>query len=160
MASASGAALPAARPPSSVKSGFIEILVVTVIAAAIGVAFAIARPARPVQEAAQAAQDEASPKSGAAVIDLPPIVTNIANPSDTWIRMEISIIFDADAVSHPEVDAALISGDALAYLRTLSISQIEGPIGLQTVRADLNERAKIRSGAKVKELVVRAMVVQ
>jgi flagellar FliL protein len=40
------------------------------------------------------------------------------------------------------------------------MSQIEGPIGLQNLRQELNERASIRSNGAVKELVIRTLVVQ
>ena len=96
----------------------------------------------------------------ASLFDMPPIVTNLGEPRDTWIRLEASIVFDAKALPHPEVIAGEIAGDELAYLHTVALTQIEGPIGLQNVRQDLNERAVIRSGGKVTELIVRTLVVQ
>ncbi len=42
----------------------------------------------------------------------------------------------------------------------MSLKQLEGPIGLQNIRQDLNERAAIRTGGKVRELVIRTLVVQ
>ena len=57
--------------------------------------------------------------------------------------------YDAAALPHPEAVAAEIAGDELAYLHTATLSQIEGPVGFQNVRQDLNERAVIRSGGKV-----------
>ena len=55
---------------------------------------------------------------------------------------------------------AEIAGDILAFLRTTSLSQIQGAAGLQNLRDDLNERVAIRSGGSVKELVIRTLVVQ
>jgi flagellar FliL protein len=91
---------------------------------------------------------------------MPPIVTNLGAPKDTWIRLEASIVFDAKTIPHPETLADEIASDELAYLRTVSLSQIEGPIGLQNIRQDLNERAAIRSNGKVSELIIRTLVVQ
>ena len=91
---------------------------------------------------------------------MPPIVTNLGEPKDVWIRLEASIVFDAKAIPHPEKMADEIAGDELAYLRTITLSQIEGPIGLQNIRQDLNERAAIRSNGKVSELIIRTLVVQ
>jgi flagellar FliL protein len=98
--------------------------------------------------------------ASASLFDMPPIVTNLGAPRDTWIRLEASIVFDAKELPHPDVMAGEIAGDELAYLRTVSLSQIEGPIGLQNIRQDLNERASIRSGGKVAELIIRTLVVQ
>jgi flagellar FliL protein len=91
---------------------------------------------------------------------LAPIVTNLAEPHDTWIRLEASIIFDDEAIAADEVLAGQISEDILAYLRTVTLSQIEGPSGMQHLREDLVERARIRSEGRVKELVIQTLVVQ
>ena len=94
------------------------------------------------------------------VVDLPPIVTNLGAPQDTWVRLEGSIIFDPKTLPHPEAVAGQIGDDILAYLRTISLHQLEGPIGLENIRQDLNERAATRSGGKVRALVIKTLVVQ
>lgn len=88
------------------------------------------------------------------------IVTNLAEPHDVWIRLEASIIFDDEAIAADEVLAGQIGEDILAYLRTVTLSQIEGPSGMQHLREDLVERARIRSDGRVKELVIQSLVVQ
>ena len=60
----------------------------------------------------------------------------------------------------PKPWRAKIGDDILAYLRTVSLQQLEGPIGLENIRQDLNERAAMRSGGKVREFVIRTLVVQ
>ena len=94
------------------------------------------------------------------IVDLPPIVTNLGAPQDTWVRLEGSIIFDPKSLPHPEAVAGQIGDDVLAYLRTVSLHQLEGPIGLENIRQDLNERAATRSGGKVHTFVIRTLVVQ
>ena len=94
------------------------------------------------------------------IVDLPPIVTNLGAPQDIWVRLEGSIVFDPRALPHPEVVAGKIGDDILAYLRTVSLRQLEGPIGLENIRQDLNERAATRSDGKVREFVIRTLVVQ
>lgn len=94
------------------------------------------------------------------VLDLPPIVTNLAAPTDIWVRMEASLLFEGKTLPHGEAMAGEISGDILAYMRTLTLAQIQGVAGLQHLRADLSERASIRSEGKVRELIIKALVVQ
>jgi flagellar FliL protein len=91
---------------------------------------------------------------------LSPIVTNLGAPQDTWVRLESSIVFDPKTLLHPEAVASQIGDDILAYLRTVSLHQLEGPIGLENIRQDLNERAATRSGGKVHALVIKTLVVQ
>ncbi|MGO4870852.1 MAG: flagellar basal body-associated protein FliL [Roseiarcus sp.] len=150
---------PAPAPPSSLKQTILATLVVTVIAAAMGALFAIPpTPAAPVEKSDSAPGGVVPPSAG--LFEMPPIVTNLGSPQDTWIRLEATIVYDAAALPHPEAVAAEIAGDELAYLHTATLSQIEGPVGLQNVRQDLNERAVIRSGGKVSELIIRTLVVQ
>ena len=101
-----------------------------------------------------------APAQSSTIVDLPSIVTNLGAPQDTWIRLEGSIIFDPKALPHPEAVASQIGDDILAYLRTVSLRQLEGPIELENIRQDLNERAAIRSGGKVRGFVIRTLVVQ
>ena len=151
----------AARPPESPRKGLkamlIECLVVALIGAGAGAGFEMMRPSA---SGAQKAKEAAAPAEPSTIYDLPPIVTNLGMPQDTWIRLEGSIVFDPKALPHPEAVAGKIGEDVLAYLRTVTLKQLEGPIGLESIRADLNERAATRSEGKVRELVLRTLVVQ
>ena len=138
----------------------IEWAIVVCLAASAGAAFEALRPAPPAPDkpAQSAASEPAAQPS--TIVDLPPIVTNLGAPQDTWVRLEGSIIFDPKTLPHPEAVAGQIGDDVLAYLRTVSLHQLEGPIGLENIRQDLNERAATRSGGKVRAFVIRTLVVQ
>jgi flagellar FliL protein len=143
------------------RGSLIEWAIVVCLAASAGAAFEALRPtATPaVDKPAQSSASEplAQPST---IVDLPPIVTNLGAPQDTWVRLEGSIIFDPKTLPHPEAMAGQIGDDVLAYLRTVSLHQLEGPIGLENIRQDLNERAATRSGGKVRAFVIRTLVVQ
>jgi flagellar protein FliL len=144
------------------KGSLIEWTIAISLAACAGAAFEVLRP--PPSPAADKTTQESSasspPAQASTVVDLPPIVTNLGAPQDTWVRLEGSIIFDPKTLSHPEAMAAQIGDDVLAYLRTVSLQQLEGPIGLENIRQDLSERAATRSGGKVRGFVIRTLVVQ
>ncbi|MEW6645318.1 MAG: flagellar basal body-associated FliL family protein [Pseudomonadota bacterium] len=89
-----------------------------------------------------------------------PIVTNLAAPAGAWIRMEGSVVTDQLNEEEASILVARIGQDITTYLRTVSAAQIEGARGLQYLREDLNERAAIRSGGKVRELIIETLVVQ
>jgi flagellar protein FliL len=166
------AASPASRAEASAGSGssfgqlIVAMLVVTILGGAVGAIFAPKAPSAPQGQASKEALAAAASGQGGGgvqtsiMIDLPPIVTNLGAPQDLWVRLETSMIFDPVAVAHPDALAAEIANDLLAYLRTVSVSQIQGPIGMQNLRQDINERAAIRSGGAVKELVIRTLVIQ
>jgi flagellar FliL protein len=112
----------------------------------------------------QAVPDKEAPElrySGDVVLEpLEPIVTNLGDPSDTWIRLETAIVFPNGALPNPKVTAAEIRQDIVAYARTISIAQLEGPSALQHLREDLNERVAVRTDGLVSELVIETMVIQ
>jgi flagellar FliL protein len=149
---------PAASGAPSLLQTVLATLVVTAMAAGMGALFAVPPPPEPAVKAEPTPGGVVPAASG--LYEMPPIVTNIGSPKDTWIRLEASIVFDAKTVQHPETLAEDIAGDELAYLRTVTLAQVEGPIGLENIRQDLNERAAIRSGGKVSELVIRTLVLQ
>ncbi len=158
----SDSALPqSAAAGNSLRGSLIELTVVVILAASAGAAFEASRAAvlpgldKPAE--ASAGAPAAQPST---IIDLPPIVTNLGAPQDTWVRLEGSIIFDPKTLPHPDAVAGRIGDDILAYLRTVSLRQLEGPIGLENIRQDLNERAAIRSDGKVRAFVIRTLVVQ
>jgi flagellar protein FliL len=163
------AQLPAPAPEGgrSMLKLMAAMLVLTLAAAGMG-GFLGLRLADQVEEAVRqkdaAAEGEpaATPRyTGATHLKpIAPILTNLAEPSDVWIRLESSIVFDDEAIAEDDVLAGEIGEDILAYLRTVSLSQIGGPSGMQHLREDLVDRARIRSGGRVKELVIQTMVVQ
>lgn len=167
----------AAAPAISVQAkgaGLIGLIVagavVTVVAAGGGVALGkmtssgIERAVAAREAAAKPPADDHPPSvkySGDMVLQpISAIVTNLASPTDTWVRLEASMVFKNGDLPNPKVAAAEVRQDMLAYMRTLSLAQLEGPSALQHLREDLNERAKLRTGGAVSELVIQTLVVQ
>jgi flagellar FliL protein len=104
--------------------------------------------------------DKAAPMAETGSMDLPPVVTNLASPTDVWVRLEATLLFEGKTLPRGEALAGEISGDILAFLRTETLAQIQGVAGLEHLRQDLNERASIRSDGRVRELIIRSLVVQ
>lgn len=91
------------------------------------------------------------------VIELEPITTNLSYPSENWIRIEVSLLFRD---TPDEAMADKIHQDIMAYLRTVSLQQIEGPRGFQYLREDLRERVVLRSDGSVTDLLFRTFVIE
>lgn len=160
----------------SFMSKLIEFLLVTLIAAGAGVSLTAMNPPPPPQVSGDTpAPGRLAPATkpgektttalacgsgGSNMIDMPPIVTNVASPADVWIRLEALMVFDAKTLPHPEVVAAEIATDELAYLHTVSVNQLQGPIGLENIRQDLRDRAFVRSRGKVTDLLIKTLVLQ
>lgn len=91
---------------------------------------------------------------------VPAVVTNLAHTSEDWVRLEVALVIPRNMEKNPDLLVAEIRQDMVGFLRTISLAQIQGPSGLVHLREDLNERARIRSGGLVKELIVETFIVQ
>ena len=154
---------PAAPKKPSMISVVIEMAFLTCFAVGAGGLFGMmvlggADKASAKPEPAVASSQKSKQVDTITVKTLPAIVTNLAGPKKAWIRLEAAIVVG----ELPESNAVspAIAEDFVAYLRTVPLAQIEGPSGFLHLREDLNERARIRSGGKVKELVVQSLMLE
>jgi flagellar FliL protein len=93
----------------------------------------------------------------AGVVQLEPITTNLAYPSANWVRLEVALAFDGP----PQLPLAEeIHQDILAFMRTVSLQQIEGPRGFQYLKDDIQERVDLRSQGKVSKVMFRTFVIE
>ncbi len=156
---------PAAGPGRSIAAFACAMAGLTLIAAAagatLGLRLAASAPAEPPNVAGAPAPRSPARYAGEANLrDLPPIIANLADPPDAWVRLQATLVFDSASTPKPDVVAAQIAEDILGFMRTITLAQIAGASGLQHLREDLNERAAIRSEGRVRELILQTLVVQ
>ena len=91
------------------------------------------------------------------IVQLEPITTNLAYPAENWVRIEVALQFkDAPDIALAEE----IHQDIAAYLKTVSLQQIQGPRGFQYLRDDIRERVDLRSDGRVTNVMFRTFVIQ
>ena len=157
----------APKPPSKVLT-IAAIAVLTLLASGggwlVGGLLAPPPPKEQVEAtkepAANATGEEGLPKVATeanGVVQLDPITTNLAYPSENWIRLEVALQFDG--VPDPKL-AEQIHQDIAAYLKTVSLQQIQGPRGFQYLRDDIQERVDLRSDGRVTNVMFRTFVIQ
>lgn len=156
---------PESAPRRSIAAFAGAMAGLTLIAAAaggaLGLRIAATAQAPPVEGAGGAAQRLPARVAGEANLrELPPIIANLADPPDAWVRLQATIVLDGASTSKPDVLAAQIAEDILGFMRTVTLAQIAGASGLQHLREDLNERATVRSEGHVRELILQTLVVQ
>lgn len=100
------------------------------------------------------------PTTVSGVQTMPPIVGPLRAPAQIWVRFEGAIVLDEIDAKRAKELMAEIANDTLVYFSTVSLPEIEGPVGLKAVREDLYERARIRSDGKVRELLIQTLVTQ
>jgi|GEM_PF-6642857 len=152
-----------------IKALVLAALIVGVIAAALGWFLG--------QYYAQAALDGADAKAAletaqqsekkeitkitdhATIIQMEPVLTNLRESDDAWIRMEISLILTEKQSLEPE-QLAEISNDFIALLHQMSFAQVKGPTGLMNLREDLLDRARVRSEGHVSAVLISTLVIE
>jgi flagellar FliL protein len=91
------------------------------------------------------------------VVQLDAITTNLAYPTENWIRLEVALLFKGA----PDVAMAeQIHQDIAAYMKTVSLQQIQGPRGFQYLKDDIEERVDLRSEGRVTNVIFRTFVIQ
>ena len=91
---------------------------------------------------------------------LEPIVASLSSPERTWVRLEASLVMEGDQSPEAKLLAAQIGEDIVAFLRTVPLSQIQGASGFQHLREDLNDRVRVRSGGKVRDLLIETLIIE
>lgn len=163
------------------KSGLMALVIPLVVLTAVGggggwvIGNMLAPQVKQAEEAAKAAETAAAGEHGGGeakkdeeglppisteangVVALEPITTNLAYPSENWIRLEVALMFNGP----PDVQIAeAVHQDIMAYLRTVSLQQVEGPRGFQYLKDDLQERVDLRSEGRVSKVMFRTLVIE
>jgi flagellar FliL protein len=162
------------------KSGMMALVIPLVVLTAVGggggwvIGNMLAPQVKQAEDAAKAAEAAAAGEHGGeakteeeglppisteanGVVALEPITTNLAYPSENWIRLEVALMFNGP----PDVKIAEdVHQDIMAYLRTVSLQQVEGPRGFQYLKDDLQERVDLRSEGRVSKVMFRTLVIE
>jgi flagellar FliL protein len=91
---------------------------------------------------------------------LTPIVTNLAGSPPVWIRLEGTLLFRDEIPPDADALATRITEDIVAFLRTTSVDRIEGATGFQHLSEDLNDRVRVRSEGRVRELIIQGLIIE
>lgn len=92
------------------------------------------------------------------IVNMEPIVASLAKSSGAWVRLEAALVFQKAPESGYATVKSEISGDILAYLRTVSLDQIQGAEGLEYLTDDLEDIARVRSQGAVDRLVIKGLI--
>lgn len=89
------------------------------------------------------------------ITPLDPIVTNLSDPSEIWIRLELSVT--SDLPLEPDL-SGLIHQDLFAYVRAMRLGEMAGPSAFIDLKAELLSRARQRSDNRVQNIYVKTLV--
>lgn len=149
--------------------GLVGMIVVTLVAVGFGAGFGFfldgqlkgeaTKGEKPKEEAVAPPLAKSTVSATSKLVTMTPIVANLAAPNDAWIRIEASVLIDG-LQQGGDALAAQVAEDFVAYLRTASLSQFEGPSGFQNLREDFLDRAKIRDREHIKDVIIHGVVIE
>jgi flagellar protein FliL len=126
----------------------------TILPIGAGTTYSVAKP-----DAAPHEMPASALANAGQVVKLQPVLVALAAPANVWVRAETSLVAAPGATITPDV-AAAVEGDFAAYLAALSLPQLAGASGLEYLREDLEERARLRSNGKVEHVVISSLVME
>lgn len=96
---------------------------------------------------------------------LPPIITDVAVKELTsnhkvWIRLRVGLVLKIGGGGLDRRTVSEITNNFLSYIRTMTLSDLQGAIALRHLKEDLLERANVISNGKVAEIVIPTFVVE
>ena len=147
------------------SGGLVGVILVTILALAAGAGFGffLAGTMKPPAEAKAVEPPKPEAKTNvpanAKLVQLKPIIANLAEPKDTWMRIESTLVLQGE-VEGAEALGTKIAEDIAAYLRTTTLAQFEGASGFQNLIEDLDDRVRLRGGKDVRELAVHGVVIE
>ena len=156
----------------SVKAMLVGIIISIVIGSGsgfclgyfIGVPQAAATSANEAEAAGTAAAEkeetsaEGKPKASKnqnVITALDPIVTNLSDPSEIWIRLEL--VLASELPLEPDLSSQ-IHQDLLAHVHAMRLSEMAGPSAFIDLKAELLARARQRSEDRVQSLYVKTLL--
>ncbi len=92
---------------------------------------------------------------GSKAVTLDPIVTNIAAPSDVWVRLE-AVIKLKEPIPKDITDQ--IHQDYLAFFHTMRLQDLDGSSAFIDLKAELIARANFRAGGKVEAVYIKTFL--
>jgi flagellar FliL protein len=118
----------------------------------------------PVEEAKPASIAPQTPMSGrfpsdALEIAIPSIIVDLSGEPKSRVRLDISIV-----AVHGTSESGLLKDevreDIIAYLKGLTVADIQGVRGLQNLREQLEDRARIRGRGAILGLLIGGFVIE
>ena len=108
----------------------------------------------------QAGEHGARDVSTEHIVPLEPIITNIAGASKTWLRFEGLVVLAERPKDDRSALTAQISQDLMGLLRSTTLRQLETAAGLEFLREDMAELARLRSKGRARDIIIKTLVIE
>lgn len=94
------------------------------------------------------------------IMNLDPILVTLAGPQRSWARLELGVLIEPVEKEDPAPLLKAMSENIMSFLRTVPLSHVESSAGLEYLREDLSEIARLHSKGRVRGVILRSLVVE
>ena len=94
------------------------------------------------------------------VLEVPAITVNVGKGKKNWIRLELKAVTSEEKLEDEAVLLHRVSQDLVSFLRNSKIEDLQSASGYYTLRSDLNEIVRVRSGNKISEVLIMGLIVE
>lgn len=89
-----------------------------------------------------------------------PITANLAAPDTVWIRLEGSMAIKPKDGAKPADIAQMASNKMVAYVKTLKLVDIQGPVGFLALKSDFNEIVRSATDGQARSVLISGFIVE
>lgn len=94
------------------------------------------------------------------IVAMDPIHVSLVGAKERWLRLDASVVFAGKESGDHSAMSKHIAEDMALYLRTVSLEQIDSASGMEYLREDLSELARLRSKGGARGILLRALMVE
>lgn len=94
------------------------------------------------------------------IANLDPILVTLAGPQRSWARLELGIVLDGPGTPDDPVLLKSMTEDIMAFMRTVPLVHVETAAGVEYLREDIEEIARLRSKGRARSIILRSLVVE
>jgi len=94
------------------------------------------------------------------IAGLDPILVTLAGPQRSWARLELGVILEGPSTPDDPVLLKSMTEDIMSFMRTVPLVHVESAAGVEYLREDIEEIARLRSKGRARSIILRSLVVE
>lgn len=94
------------------------------------------------------------------IASLDPILVTLSGPQRSWARLELGVILNGPSTPEDPVLLKSMTEDIMSFMRTVPLVHVESAAGVEYLREDIEEIARLRSNGRARHVILRSLVVE
>ncbi len=94
------------------------------------------------------------------VASLDPILVALSGPQRAWARLELGVVIDGPITAEDNAALKSMTEDIMSFMRTVPLVHVESAAGIEYLREDIEEIARLRSQGRARSVILRSLVVE